>query len=72
MDDDRYIGLHRPLERPPRIGDDPNGGQVIGPDGESPEDPAARWLFRSCLITLLVIGIVLGIAVLIYRSFAVA
>jgi hypothetical protein len=54
-----------------RIGDDPDGGQVIGPDGESPEDPAARGLFRGCMITWAVIGIIIGILVVLLRTFGV-
>lgn len=51
----------------PKIGDDPDGGQVIGPHGESPEDPVAKGLYRGCMITILIIGITLAIAMLVYR-----
>lgn len=51
----------------PKIGDDPDGGQVIGPDGESPEDPVARGLQNGCLIGVLIIGVFLGVFMLIYR-----
>lgn len=49
------------------IGDDPDGGQVINPDGSSPEDPIARGMYRGCLIMLLVIGGLIALGIAIYR-----
>ena len=67
MDRDPISGQPRRIHRPEKIGDDPDGGQVIGPDGESPEDPVARSLFRGCLITLLAVGCVLALLAIVYR-----
>lgn len=57
------------LPQTPVIGDDPDGGQVMGPYGESPEDPAARWLFRGCLFVFLAVGLAVGLFALLYRWF---
>lgn len=65
-----------PLARQPQphsttseAGDDPDAGQVMGPHGESPEDPAARGLWQGCLVMFLVLGLVLATAVVLYRIF---
>jgi hypothetical protein len=61
------IGGHpRPFHRPEKIGDDPDGGQVLDPNGESPEDPLANSLFRGCIISMLGFGCVLALVVIVY------
>lgn len=67
MDTDPISGRPRPFHRPEKIGDDPDGGQVIGPGGESPEDPLANSLYRGCIIALLAFGCVLALVVIVYR-----
>lgn len=52
--------------------DERDEGQVIGPDGESPEDPAAKALTRGCMIMLLVLGIFIGLSSLLYWLYIAA
>lgn len=72
MGEKSTAGRPRPLSTTSHIGDDPDAGQVIEPDGESPEDPVAKQLYRGCLTMLLVIGVGLGIAVVLYRIYVAA
>lgn len=72
MDEHPLAGPPRPRSTSTDIGDDPDAGQVRGPHGESPEDPAARGLYQSCLIMVLGIGLVLAVAVVLYRIFIAA
>jgi len=67
MDRDPIGGRPRPLHRPEKIGDDPDGGQVIEPNGDSAEDPLANSLFRGCIISILAFGCVLALVVIVYR-----
>lgn len=67
MEEKTPAGEPNPLPAESDVETDPDAGQVMGSDGEAPEDPAARSLYQGCLIVLLFIGIILGIFSLLYR-----
>lgn len=69
MTDKPATGQPRPYTTTSEPRDDPDAGQIIGPDGKSPLDPAAKALYRSCLSALVALAIVMGIAVVLYRIF---